>query len=239
MEEHFFFVLSVLFLVPGLVAAALRPDLRRPLLAIVPFALPFAATEVLFYPAYWQPTFLFDLGRVLGFGLEDVLFVVGLGAMAAAAYPIMTRSAYMPQRTSEQVEKRRRDVRAVLVVAIALAAFLALYALRVHVFYACVVAMALVAVGLACVRRDLALPMLLGGIGTGAVYTFLCEVLGLLVPGVFERHWRTDGLLGASIGFVPIEETIYGALAGAVGTGFLPFARGWRFGSLAAAEAQP
>ena len=69
--------LSLLFLLPGALVYALRPDLRGPIHIVSLCSLPFALTEFLFYPTYWEPEFLFDLIHVLGFGIEDVLRILG------------------------------------------------------------------------------------------------------------------------------------------------------------------
>ena len=75
---------------------AARPDLRRVIACVMPFSLPFACTEFLFYPSYWEPAFLFDLGRRMGFGIEDIIFVTGLAAFTTTAYACGFNRAYGP-----------------------------------------------------------------------------------------------------------------------------------------------
>jgi hypothetical protein len=75
-----FLVLSLLCWIPGFGAGFMRPDLRRAIVLSALCSLPFAFTEFLFYPEYWTPTFLFDLGDRLGFGIEDFLFVSAIAA---------------------------------------------------------------------------------------------------------------------------------------------------------------
>ena len=71
MSDYPFLVLSLLFLIPGVLFYALRPDIRRLLRLTLLASLPFATTEFLFYPTYWEPRTLFDLVPRIGFGIED------------------------------------------------------------------------------------------------------------------------------------------------------------------------
>jgi len=94
--KYDFLVLCLLFWIPVVGISLWRPDLRRAMCRAALCALPFAFSEVLFYPDYWTPTFLFDLGRRLGFGLEDFLFVSALGAHAVSIYGVLSSRTYVP-----------------------------------------------------------------------------------------------------------------------------------------------
>ena len=91
-----FLTLTLLFAVPGILTGIARPDLRRTIVSVIPCALPFACTEFLFYPTYWEPAFLFDLGRRIGFGIEDIIFVAGLAAFTSTAYAAAFNRTYAP-----------------------------------------------------------------------------------------------------------------------------------------------
>ncbi|AUX28036.1 MULTISPECIES: lycopene cyclase domain-containing protein [Sorangium] len=91
-----FLLLSVLFLLPGIAIWVARPDLRSLMKRAAVASLPFAATERLFYPTYWTPKFLFDLADRFGFGVEDLLFIVGLSAFSSTAYAVVFRRALVP-----------------------------------------------------------------------------------------------------------------------------------------------
>ena len=86
MLKYDFLILSLLFLVPGAVIYALRQDLRPVIRVMMLCSIPFAFTEFLFYPDYWEPVFLFDLAARIGFGIEDVVFVCGLGAFTSTGF---------------------------------------------------------------------------------------------------------------------------------------------------------
>ena len=57
-------------------------------------SIPFGFTESLFYPDYWEPVFLWDLADKIGFGLEDILFVAGLGALTSTIYAVVFRKKF-------------------------------------------------------------------------------------------------------------------------------------------------
>jgi hypothetical protein len=221
-----FLILALLFLAPGALAWAARPDLRPHMARAAVAALPFAATERLFYPTYWSPHFLFDLVDVLGFGLEDVLFLVGLAAFTATAYPVAFGRGYEPR---EPRSGRRALARGASLVAAALGAALALVAAGVPVIYAAIGAMAGAAAAVVARRPDLLAPSLLGGLVSTLVYAALCWLYAALLPGVFARAWHTERFLNRFAAGVPLEELLYGWAAGSVATVFLPFAFGLRF----------
>ncbi|WP_437967849.1 lycopene cyclase domain-containing protein [Sorangium sp. So ce260] len=224
---HEFLLLSLLFLLPGGVIWLARPDLRSLMKRVALASLPFAATERLFYPRYWAPKFLFDLADRIGFGVEDVLFLVGLSAFSSTAYAVVFRRAPVPCGAPGA----RPWLRAAAAIALVLAAAGALLTAGVPVLYASVAAMGAVAAALIATRRDLIVPGLLGALLSAAVYLCLCLVFAALVPGVFERTWRPSVLLpGKALLGVPLDEVLYGLGAGLAATVFPPWAFGFRYG---------
>jgi len=229
-----FLVLAVLFLVPGLLIGWGRPDLRWLMKRSVLFALPFAATEWLFYPEYWTPRFLFDLADRIGFGIEDVLFVAGLAAFASTGYAVVFRQTVVPRNNAGRPVWR---VVGALVLVLGMAGLLR--GVGVPILYASVVAMVAGAGGLLGVRPDLRRPGLLGGLVSMAIYLVLCLVFARLVPGVFERTWRPSLLLPGRFLGVPLDELLYGFGTGVAATAFPAWAFGfgfapWRRGALPA-----
>ncbi|RYE82770.1 MAG: hypothetical protein EOO75_20205 [Myxococcales bacterium] len=220
-----FLVLSLLFLVPGAVFALLRPDLRGLMGRMALASMPFAVTERLFVPAYWKPRFLFGLGDLLGFGLEDVIFVAGLGAYACATYPVVCDRRVVPVAAVPV----RPWARGAAMIGAAIAAAVLLIALGVPVLYATVVAMALGTAAMLVTRRDLIVPGLAGALLGALVYLALCLVFARLIPGVFERTWRPSILLPGRLLGVPLDELLYGLGAGLSGTVFPAWAWGLRF----------
>ena len=224
--EYNFLVLCALFALPAATIFALRPDLRKILKVTIPASLPFAATEFLFYPSYWRPKFLFDLADRIGFGIEDILFVISLGALTSTLYPFATR------RTTElPVQKRAAEIarRAVIPLVTALVATALLHALGVRMIYGSCWIMAGVTTAVLILRRDLILPALAGAALTSLVYGGLCLVLAAIIPGVFELAWNMAQFSNVFVLGVPLEELLYAASTGAVGTVFYPYVTGARF----------
>lgn len=219
-----FLVLSVLFLVPGGCIWLARKDLHPLMKRAVAVSLPFAATEWLFYPEYWTPRFLFGLADHLGFGLEDVLFVAGLGAFSSTAYAVAFRRTLAPHGAPT-----RPWLRAAAAFALAMVVTGALLAAGLSILYAAVAAMVSVSSALLLMRRDLVVPCLLGAWVSAGIYLGLCLVFGALLPGVFERTWRPSLLLPGRLLGVPLDEVLYGLGAGFGATALPAWAFGWRF----------
>ncbi|WP_437689708.1 lycopene cyclase domain-containing protein [Sorangium sp. So ce176] len=227
---HEFLLLSLLFLLPGGVIWLARPDLRALMRRTALASLPFAATERLFYPAYWTPKFLFDLADRIGFGVEDLLFLIGLSAFSSTAYAVVFRRTPVPcappatqatPATPTWSRSARPWLRASAVVALVLALAGALLAAGVPILYAAVAAMAAAAAALLVARGDLLVPSLLGALLSAALYLGLCLVFAALVPGVFARTWRPSVLLpGRALLGVPLDEILYGLGAGFAATVF-------------------
>ncbi|MFP2925562.1 lycopene cyclase domain-containing protein [Pyxidicoccus sp. 3LG] len=220
-----FLVLSLLFLVPGSCFWLARPDLRPLMKRAAGMSLPFAATEWLFYPEYWTPRFLFGLADRIGFGLEDVLFVVGLGAFASSAYAVMFRRT--PVARGEPVA--RPWLRAAGAFAVAMGVTGVLLVAGVPILYASVATMVSISAALLLARPDLRTPSLLGALVSAGIYLGLCLVFAALVPGVFERTWRPGLLLRGRLLGVPLDEVLYGLGAGFAATAVPAWAFGWRF----------
>ncbi|WP_437676590.1 lycopene cyclase domain-containing protein [Sorangium sp. So ce131] len=224
---HDFLVLALLFLLPGAVVWRVRPDLRPLMKRTALASLPFALTERLFYPAYWTPKFLFDLAEHLGFGVEDVLFLVGLSSFSCTAYAVVFRRTPVPCGGAPRGAPWRRAAAAITS---ALAAAVALLAAGVPVLYAAVAAMLAVSGVLLAARPDLIAPSLLGALLSAAMYLVLCLAFAALVPGVFERTWRPSVLLpGRALLGVPADEILYGLGAGLSATVFPAWAFGLRY----------
>ncbi|HEU4539190.1 MAG TPA: lycopene cyclase domain-containing protein [Polyangiaceae bacterium] len=223
LARYDFLTLALLFLAPGAVAWALRPDLRPWMWRSALAALPFALTERFFYPTYWSPRFLFDLITKIGFGLEDLIFLAGLASFTTTAYPLVFRRAFAPR---EPPSRRRSLARAVAPTALALGLAWPLVALGTPIIYASVAAMAGATLAMLARRPDLARPSLLGGLLSTAIYAALCLLYGALLPGVFQRVWHTDQFLDRFVLGLPLEELLYGWAAGSAASAFVPFAFG-------------
>lgn len=222
MLEYSFLTLSLLLSIPAVVVAVLRPDLRGVMGWMALASIPFAFTERLFYPDYWEPKFIFDLVNVIGFGIEDILFVAGIAAFASTAWAAVTGL-------------RMRDdgapkwSRAALMLGVCFAAVAVLALVGVPMIYGAPIIMLILGAVICVMRPDLLVPGLGGAIVTTVCYTAVCLALMAIIPGVFELDWKTEKFLDLWVFGVPLEEILYAATAGWIGTLFYPWVTGGRF----------
>ncbi len=226
-----FLILALLFLFPGLVIFLVRPDLR-PVIGIMALcSIPFGFTEFLFYPSYWEPKFLFDLADRIGFGIEDIIWVMGLGAFTSTAYAAFSRSGY---EAVEALNARRfmRRVAAILGVVFLLVVIVAI--LGVPMIYGSVAIMVGVTMFMCWRRPDLVRPTLLGGLFATGVYCGLSFIFMLILPGVFELAWNLERFSNLYLLGIPLEEILYALGAGLAATAFYPYVSAQRFRRLPA-----
>ncbi len=231
--KYDFLLLSGLMLIPGTVVFAFRADLRRVILTMGLCSLPFALTEFLFYPSYWEPVFLFDLARRIGFGIEDFLFVFGLAAFTSTGYPFFFRRVYVSiGETSFKLVSAR--IATLIGAALLLTAVLAI--LGVPIIWGCVLIMLGISAVVCLYRRDLILPSLLGGTISVVVYGTVCLILAAIVPDVFHLSWHAERFSNIYIFDIPLEELTYSGSAGITATVFYPFVFSMAFDRLKAQE---
>jgi hypothetical protein len=224
-----FLTLSLLFLLPGLFIYVARPDLRRLIGTTALISLPFATTEFLFYPTYWQPRTLFDLVPRIGFGIEDLLFVAGLGMLAAGVYPAVAGRRFLWPGGPRALLARESLLRLGGLLGVTAIAVAAAALAGIPMIYAAPAIMLAAALFVCARRRDLTLAALAGGALTLAVYTGLSLVFAWLIPGVFELDWNTDAFLNVFVLGIPVEELIYGFASGLIGSVFVAYAAGGAF----------
>ncbi len=72
--HYAWFVWSLLLLLVWLVIYTAKRNLRREMLRVSLWTMPFGLTEPLFVPEYWNPPSLFDLAQRTGFDIESLIF---------------------------------------------------------------------------------------------------------------------------------------------------------------------
>jgi len=218
-NTYSFLILSLLLWIPVVLILFFRADLRRTIKLSLPFSLPFAFTETLFVPNYWNPKFLFDLQSKIGFGLEDILFVTGLGGLVVTAYPLVFR-VYLDLVLPNYRILFKRLLFPLLVFPLILGYFVQL---RQSILVASLVCMTLFAFQILIARKDLAPSMFWGSILISLYYHAILVLLESLFPTIFITVWNKKALTGFELFGVPFEEVTYSFVAGLVGTGFLPY----------------
>lgn len=223
-----FLILDLVFSIPALVILTIRRDLARVMGFCALASLPFAFTESWFYPTYWEPDFVFDLGAKLGFGIEDFLFVGVLAAFTSTAYAAVFRRIYVRQnnaygRIADQARRSLILITAALVMA-AICAFV-----HIPMIYGAVGIMVFIVWFVIWLRSDLRLPALWGGMLSLVIYLALCLVFAWLLPSIFDLTWHAERFSNWRILGVPLEELLYGFACGSLATVFYPFVTGKRF----------
>ena len=157
MFAYSFLVLSIVLAVPGVLVWVFRDDLRPVIHRMMLASIPFAFTERLFYPEYWQPKFLFDLVNLVGFGIEDLLFVMGLAAFSSTAWAVVSG------QTIAAGEHHRASLRNALVLLAACFAVVGLVAIwGIPMIYSAPIIMMVFGVAICVARPDLWWPSLGG-----------------------------------------------------------------------------
>ncbi len=221
-----FLILSLLCCIPGILVYVFRSDLRKVIYTMVIVSVPFSLTERFFYPSYWEPQFLWNLADKIGFGIEDIIFVAGLGALTSTIYAVCFKKQF-----SESVNSDRRPILLYTVGALSAAALLIVFAIvaAVPMIYASVFIMLLISVGIIAVRKDLFIPSVAGGVLTCMIYTLICILFSLIFKDVFHVVWHVEKFSNIFISGIPLEEYMYSFAAGVAGTIFYPFVSGKRF----------
>jgi len=222
MQTYPFLIMCLLIVFPVLVVGAWRRDLICHMARMALVSLPFAFTEFMFYPDYWDPPFVFDAAARFGFGLEDFLFVASLGAIAIGLYPALAREKLQPVKMQAAAPP---VLKIAIVIALALLAAGTGWAVDLPTIYTSLVVMlAIPAVLLLAARPDLWRHAWKSGGTVLIAYTGVCTALEILLPGTFARYWHTGSLLYAFAGPLPVEELLYGFAAGFAAAVIYPFA---------------
>lgn len=215
-----FLVISILFLIPGVIIYLFRKDLRPVIHVMILFSLPFAFTESLFYPTYWEPVFLFNLIDIIGFGIEDLMFVAGLGAFTSTIYAFAFNYKFQSRTL---LSLRNVLTRGLILMGITFFLVLVVASMQIPMIYGCVVIMILMALAIFILRTDLWKPGFMGGMLTLIIYSGLCIIINLIYPQIFDLTWHTKEFLHIFVLGIPIEEMLYAFSSGVIATAFYPF----------------
>lgn len=224
--EYHFLILSLLFAIPGAIIYLCRRDLRIVIRRLMLCSIPFAFTEFLFYPDYWEPKFLFDLAAKIGFGIEDFIFVMGLAAFSGTGYAMVYRQTFQSEKT---VTFKQIAFRISMLSLIAAASMVIQTALSIPIIYGAIITMVAISLGVILVRLDLLVPSVLGGVISVGIYLTLCRIILLFIPELFETNWKLDAYSAMYILGVPLEELLYGFAAGCLACIFYPFVFSCRY----------
>jgi Lycopene cyclase len=223
--QYSYLVGALIFWVAWVVCAGLGKAHRSEMRWGTLIAAPFALTSLLFVPQYWTPPSLFNLDVKIRVGIEDFLWAAAVGGIAAIVGEIS-----LGERLGEIRKSRHKRHYAPFIVAIVV--FLSLeFGFHWKTMTSTIVALAVCALVLACMRRDLVLLMLLSATSFTALYFVLFLVVLLFYPEFVHRYYNLPNLLGIYVLGVPIEELLFAATGGAVWSVAYEYVYGYRLES--------
>lgn len=188
-------------------------------------AAPFALTSLLFVPQYWTPPSLLDLDQKIKVGVEDFLWAAAVGGIAAIVGEIA-----LEERLS--AIRKTRHKRHYVPFIVAIVVFLALeFGLQWKTMTSTIVGLALCALLLGYLRRDLILLMLVSASSFTVLYFVLFLIVLAFYPEFVRRYYNLTNLLGVYVRGVPIEELLFAATGGAVWSAGYEYVHGYRLES--------
>ncbi|MAF80151.1 hypothetical protein CL629_03680 [bacterium] len=199
----------------------LRKDLRRPVIwgGVIYTALiiPLAFILILLgkisditwqvIPDYWNPDTLFNLGRVTGIvSIEDVLFTLGIGGLAAVIYEVVS-----PHRI-KNTKKHHHIISLIIFPVVSIAGA---YIFSWNIIYNLILA-SLIGWGVIAVqRKDLILASISGA---GVFFTIYIIALFLYEKIFGPVPWTLESLSGVMVFSYPIEELLFALSLGLMWT---------------------
>jgi len=188
-------------------------------------AAPLALTSLLFVPQYWTPPSLFDLDLEIRVGIEDFLWAAAVGGIAAIVGEISLGERLAAIRKS----RHKRHYAPFFVAAVV---FLGLeFGLHWKTMTSTIAALAVCALVLAYLRRDLILLMLVSAASFTILYFVLFLIVLALYPEFVRRYYNLPNLLGVFVRGVPIDELLFAATGGAVWSVAYEYVHGYRLES--------
>lgn len=220
---HYSYLVGVvIFWIAWIVCAFLGKAYRSLMRWGTLIAAPMALTSLLFVPQYWTPPSLFDLDAKIKVGIEDFLWAAAVGGIAAIVGEISLGEKLAELRTTRHKRHYAPFVIATLV-------FLGLeFGLHWKTMTSTIVALALCAVVIAVLRRNLVVLMLVSAASFTILYFALFLVVLTLYPEFVHRYYNLPNLLGVGVLGVPIEELLFAATGGAVWSVAYEYVYGYR-----------
>ncbi|HYT21347.1 MAG TPA: lycopene cyclase domain-containing protein [Candidatus Polarisedimenticolia bacterium] len=208
----------VAWIICSILGKAYRSEIRWGTLIAAPLAL----SSLLFVPEYWTPPSLFNLDQRIRVGIEDFLWAAAVGGIASVVGELFLKERLGAIRKSRH---KRHYAPLVLVVVV----FVALH-FGVHwkTMNATIVSLAVGALVIGYLRRDLVPLMLTSAVSFTVLYFVLFLCVLLLYSQFVQRYYNLPNLLGIYVLGVPIEELLFAAMGGAIWSVAYEYVFGYR-----------
>lgn len=186
-----------------------RKDTHKEMLIISTlFGIAGLASEPIYTIDWWQPLTITGT-RV---GIEDFLFGFWVGGISAVIYEIVFKKKVRPRKIGTNYKPINLVT---LNIVLALLFFGGFFILRLNSFYASIFAFTPLILFIWIKRSDLIINSLFSGLLLSAVGLLWFWVPELITPGWIKTHWLFENLSGVLILKAPLEDLIWGFLAGA------------------------
>ncbi len=189
-----------------------RKDLRQEMMFGSLLGLPFGLTEFFYVPEYWRPPTIFHLVEKFGFGIESLLFCFFAAGIATVVYEIAFNVKLRKTKNDPSTKGLILTFLPLTVLILIILLGETFYA--AYSIYTLFVAGGVVALIIACLRRDLISQILMSGLFFcflyGVLFTFFNHLFPVYVSMIFTNH----NLWGVYFFGIPAEEYLFAASLG-------------------------
>jgi len=221
-QTYHFFVLTLFMGIPAWWLVFQYPQHLKQTAWIAVLVIPFAFTERFFVPEYWNPVFLGPFFEWTGAGVEDLLFVIHLAWITVYSPLFIFRRDWEEKNVLWDMVGFIRLIGLILAT---LGSFGVAVRMGLNPLIGASVGMVFGMVFIVCAGPRLSGDVGRGLLAGGGIYFLICLMYGAVYREDFTVIWRTTGLSHQFILGVPLEEVIYGVLAGGLGGSFISFLR--------------
>lgn len=185
----------------------LNKKLRKEMLLVSIFTMPFGLTEPLFVPEYWTPPSLFNLAIKTGFDIESLIFSFTVGGIGAVLYELFFKVKHEKMTKKERHKKRHRFHFLALFSPVII--FIPLAFTSLNVIYSAIIAMFIGGIATIICRPDLKSKALVGGILFLVLYLLIFVLFNLMYPKAVFLYWNLSALSGILFLDIPLEELLF------------------------------
>lgn len=186
----------------------IKRDLRREMLLVSLFTMPFGLTEPLFVPSYWHPTSLFNLAATTGFDLESLIFSFAVGGLGSILYEAFFGYRHIKIGRHEMHSPRHRFHLVAIASSAIVFVFLHLFS-RLNPIYSASIAMLIGGAATILCRPDLIKRVIIGGFLFLFIYFIFFLAFVFVYPYAVESFWNINALSGILVFGIPIEELLF------------------------------
>jgi len=205
--KYGYFIGGIILFIVWLILFFIRKDLQKEIIFASILGLPFAFTEFLFVPEYWNPPSLFNLISNIGFGIESLMFAFFVSGICSITFEILTSKKLF------HFSKYNR-FRYIPYICI-LSTFIILELIFPNKsIYNLMISFSIGAILLFSLRKDLLIQILSSGLIFSILYFLLFLYFNELFPQYITNIYSLKNFWGIVIFKVPLEEILFAFTVG-------------------------